>query len=410
MANFLLPLALSATGLFLLIRLRFFFILHPIKTANQIVKGLSDRESRRSLLLALAGTLGVGNIFGVAAGIMIGGAGAVFWIFFSSVFSAIIKYSETLLAYDSRGKAAMAETVQGIFGCHAERIYAVLTLALALLMGARMQASAVLDVAVAGLKLNPIFIGIILLILLLPCLLSGKDNTPKITEILIPLTTIIYIIMCFCVIFANFSKLGHTINLIFASAFTPSSFLGGILPIALREGFSRGILSNEAGIGSSATAHVRAGERTPHEAGLFGMLEVFFDTTLLCTLSGIVILTSVENISYYSTPMSLVTGAFVSSLGEWSGYILTFLILSFAYATIICWYYYGLVYSEAYFRKIPFKPLFVLFLFLPIGTAFLLSVVDLVIFLMTMIVLPAIIKRTGRICDLSRMDLNKPDS
>ena len=148
-------------------------------------------------MLALAGTLGVGNIFGVSAGILIGGAGSVFWIFISSFFSMVIKYAETLLAYDScKLKGGTAETVRRIFprwGGALSLVYAILTVALALLMGGAMQSSALVDVAYSGLGLMPAISIFILLILLLPCLLFGVRKIEKITEIIIPLTTIIYI-------------------------------------------------------------------------------------------------------------------------------------------------------------------------------------------------------------------------
>ena len=404
---FLLPLCLLAVGLFLLIKLRFFFVIHPIRTIREICEEIRDRESRRSLMLALAGTLGVGNIFGVSAGILIGGAGSVFWIFISSFFSMAIKYAETLLAYDScKIKGGTAETVRRIFprwGRTLSLVYAFLTVALALFMGGAMQSSALVDVAYSGIGLMPAISIFILLILLLPCLLFGVRKIEKITEIIIPLTTIIYIIMCFTVIFCNFHRLGDTFLRIFSSAFSFKGAIGGIIPLALSEGFSRGILSNEGGIGSSATAHLRGGERTPHRAGLFGILEVFFDTTLLCTLTGIAILVSVGDLTLYDTPMALVSAAFCSTLGGWSVYLLTILILSFAYATIGCWYFYGRLYSELYIPRLPFAILFVIFLIVPLvmKTDLLIFLVDIIIFLMALITLSAIIKGTKRIVALS---------
>ena len=178
--------------------------------------------------------------------------------------------------------------------------------------------------------------------------------------------------------------------------------------MAMREGFSRGILSNEAGIGSSSMAHIRGGRRSPHVAGLFGIAEVLFDTTLLCGLTGLAILTCGVNISSFSTPMSLVTAVFVSTLGNFSGYLLTFLILSFAYATIICWYFYG---SEIC-RHRGFAIAFIVFLLLPLVAKmdFIVFSTDLIIFFMSLIVLPRIIKGRDRIDLLSRECLNESDS
>lgn len=400
----LLPLLVGGVGVYLLFRLRFFFIIHPIRTVREIASALRDRDSRRSLALALAGTLGVGNIFGVAAGLMIGGAGSLFWLMVSSVFAMVIKYAETLLAYDVKGSRGFSDLLRPSFSL----IYAILILLLSLFMGSALQSAAVIDVAKCGLGLKPVFSAIILLILLLPCLIYGIGKIEKITEIIIPLTTIIYIIMCFCVIFMNFSRLSCVIAEIISSAFRPISFASGVIPVVVREGFSRGILSNEAGIGSSSMAHIRGGRRSPHVAGLFGILEVFFDTTLLCTLTGLAILTSGVDIPAFSTPMSLVTAAFVGTMGDFSGYVLTFLILSFAYATIICWYFYG---SEVCCHR-GFAFAFIIFLLLPIVAKmdFLIYSTDLIILLMAVIVLSRIIKGRDRIALLSREYLDKSDS
>lgn len=400
----LLPLLVGGVGVYLLLRLRFFYILHPIRTAREIASALRDRDSRRSLALALAGTLGVGNIFGVAAGLMIGGAGCLFWLFVSSIFSMVIKYSETLLTSDVKGGRGFSDLLSLPFSV----IYASLIVLLSLFMGSALQSAAVIDVAECGLGIRPAFTGIILLALLLPCLVHGVEKIEKITEIIIPLTTIIYIIMCFCVIFMNFKHLSSAISDILSSAFKPISVASGVIPVAMREGFSRGILSNEAGIGSSSMAHIRGGRRSPHVAGLFGIAEVLFDTTLLCGLTGLAILTCGVNISSFSTPMSLVTAVFVSTLGNFSGYLLTFLILSFAYATIICWYFYG---SEIC-RHRGFAIAFIVFLLLPLVAKmdFIVFSTDLIIFFMSLIVLPRIIKGRDRIDLLSRECLNESDS
>ena len=399
-----LPIMVGGVGIYLLLRLRFFFIVHPIRTVREIASALCDRDSRRSLALALAGTLGVGNIFGVGAGLMIGGAGSIFWLFVSSLFSMVIKYAETLLAFDIKGRRGFSDLLRPPFSL----IYAVLIVLLSLFMGSALQSAAVLDVAKCGLGIQPLFTAVILLLLLLPCLIHGVEKIEKITEIIIPLTTMIYIIMCFLVILTRIDHLKTAVFNILSSAFAPSSVVGGVVPIAIREGFSRGILSNEAGIGSSSMAHIRGGRRSPHTAGLFGILEVFFDTTLLCSLTGLAILMSGVSIPAFPTPMSLVTAAFVRTLGDFSGYVLTFLILSFAYATIICWYFYG---SEVC-RHRGFALVFIIFLLVPVVAKvdFLIYSTDLIIFFMALIVLSRIIKGRDRISLLSRDCLNKSDS
>ena len=413
--SFLIPVLVTAVGTFLLFKLKFFFLLHPIKTVKKFIAAVKDRDSRRSLTLALAGTLGVGNIFGVAAGIMVGGEGSVFWLFVSSIFSMIIKYSETLLVFDSPTEAGgMASAIKSIFsrlGGILSPIYALLTVLLSLLMGSAMQSSAVASVAGETLSLSPGFVALLLLILLLPSVIGNGKKIENITEIIIPLTTIIYIFMSFCVIFLNFSKIPSVISLVFSSAFSTRSVTGGAVSsvslLAIKEGFARGILSNEAGAGTSALGHSRSRGRTPEVAGLFGMCEVFFDTSVLCTLTALVILLSAGNISDYSTPMSLVTAAFTNTLGDFSGYVLLILIFAFAYSTIICWYCYGSECTRLYFPAFKpfFTPCFFAFVLISgyISSAFLLSATDVILLCMSMITLSAILKKSNRIAELSNI-------
>jgi AGCS family alanine or glycine:cation symporter len=272
-------------------------------------------------------------------------------------------------------------------------------------MGSALQAEAVVDVAEQTIAMRPIFTSLILAVLMLPCIIGGAEKIENITEFVIPLTTIIYITMCFCVIFTNLSDLPRVVSVIISEAISPSAILGGGVMVAIKEGFARGILSNEAGLGTSSLAHSRATARSPRVAGLFGILEVFFDTTLLCGLTGLVILLSVDDPSAYSSPMSLVRAAFSASLGAFSAFLLLLSIFLFAYSTVICWYFYGSRQTHGYvFIKASFIFLFLFFLFLPTFAApsFLLYLTDLIILLMSIITLVSITKKKDRISDLSR--------
>ena len=408
--SLLLPILVTAVGFYLLIKLRYFFLIHPIRTIRELLGGLKKRDDRRSFFLALAGTLGVGNIFGVSAGIMIGGAGSLFWLLLSTLFAMIIKYAETLLVFDADidrgGTSALLSSVFSKWGKRLSPAYALLMLLLALFMGSAMQSAALIDVAENSLGITPLITGFILFIMLIPCLVGGAKKIESITEIIIPLTTIIYIIMCFCVIFSNLSRIGEVIKTIFTSAFNFRSAVGGgISFLAVREGFARGILSNEAGVGTSAMAHSRSKGRTPHLAGLFAMCEVFFDSTLLCMLTGISILISIEDISSFSSPMALVGAAFYSVLGNASSVLLPIVILSFAYATIICWYYYGRECATIYFPtlKAIYPALFIAFMLMSrhIRSDFLLYVIDILLLFMSFMTLSAIVKKSPRISEIS---------
>lgn len=416
--SFVLPIIVTVVGLYLLIRLRFFFIAHPIRTAREFLSALGDRDARRAFFLALAGTLGVGNIFGVSAGLLIGGGGSLFWLFISSLFAMIIKYSETLLVFDvgaeQGGTATVLTRVFSRSGRLLAPIYSALTVLLAFFMGASMQSAALTDVTEKSLGISPILTALILIILLLPCLLGGAKKIESITEIVIPLTTIIYISLCFATIFVNFHRLDDVIVDVITSAFNFKSAIGGgVMFLAVREGFARGILSNEAGVGTSAMAHSRSLGRSPHVAGLFAMCEVVFDSSLLCILTGIAVLVSVPDISAFNTPMSLVNAAFCSALGAPVSYLLTLLILAFAYSTIICWYYYGMECSRLYFGKMSwlYPPLFVAAVLTSglLPPSFLLYFTDLLLLLMSLMTLSAILKKTPRIAELCLSKKKNPE-
>ena len=415
--SFLLPILVSSVGLYLLIKLRFFFIRHPIRTMRSFASATGDRVARRSFYLALAGTLGVGNIFGVAAGIMIGGAGSLFWLFVSSFFAMIIKYAETLLTFESGApKGGMAEVIRRVFksgGKILAPLYAAFTLVLSLFIGSAMQSAAVLDVAEEAFSIHPIIGAVILIILLLPCIVGGIGKIENITEIVIPLTTIIYILMCFCVILLKINRLEEIINSIISSAFNFKSVIGGLSFVAIKEGFARGILSNEAGAGTSAMAHSTCQGRTPHVAGLFAMCEVVFDSLILCMLTGFAILLSVDNISAFRSPMSLVSAAFSTSLGSFSVYILLILVFAFAYSTLICWYFYGTRCSKLYFPKIkqiyPFLFLFFVIISRLMDSKTVIYITDFLLLIMTVMTLSAIVKRSDKIAEISLKAQKNPE-
>ncbi len=398
--SLLIPALVTTSGLYLLFRLKFFFILHPLRTLGEFWAELKNRDCRRSFFLALAGTLGVGNIFGVSAGILIGGAGSLFWLLLSTPFAMVIKYAETMTVCKyPEIEGGMSEVIEdrcGKWGRPLSRIYAAFTILLAFFMGAAIQSGAICDIAYSALRLNPYICAFILVVLFLPCLFGGVEKIEKVTEILIPLTTIIYIILCFAIILMKYDRLPGVVNEIVKSAFSSGSFIGGVSAIAIKEGFARGILSNEAGAGTSALAHSRAKGRSPHIAGLFGIFEVFFDTALLCTLTGLAILLSIPDISLFSTPMSLVGSAFSGTLGAGFGYVLTFLTFAFAYSTVICWYFYGSRLSTLYFKRLAmiYPPFFVLFLLLSpsLRSGFLLYVVDILLLFMSIFTISAILK------------------
>ena len=413
--SFLLPLLVSGAGLFMLIKLRFFFVLHPKRCFRAFFAELSSVDSRRALFLALAGTLGVGNIFGVAAGIMIGGAGSVFWLIVSSVFSMALKYSETALAVDMKkgrgGMQCVIERAFPIMGGRMAKIYSIACLVLAFCMGAAMQSAACTDTLKVSIGAFSGASAVALSLLVAISVLRGGAGIERISARLIPLASLAYIIISLMVIIFNFDRLPSVLSEIISGAFSHSAVLGGgvsfLLSRALSEGFARGIMSNEAGVGTSAMAHSRSDKRSGEVAGLFGICEVFFDTVILCGLTALVVLTSVTDISAYDTPMSLVGAAFEAALGAGSHLILSACTAIFSFSTIICWYYYG---GEALFYLFGKKGgalyTFVFMLAIILGALtdgfFLISVTDTALFLMAAITLSAVVRFSGRVAHITK--------
>ena len=408
-----LPLLITICGAVLLVRLRFFFIFHPIRTARLILPTLRDRKTRSSFLLALAGTLGVGNIFGVCAGLMIGGAGSVLWLLVSSVFSMVIKYAECTSVFSSPVQGGIHRTILTTFsrlGKPLSLMYAALCASLSLFMGSAIQSGAVADIASSSYGIPPLICAFILSFFLLIAVIGGVSKIEKITEKLVPLTTVIYILLAFLVIIANVSRLPSAICRIFTDAFSVRSVGGGTVAFlntkALYEGFARGILSNEAGSGTSSLAHSRSSGRSAAAAGVSGIFEVFFDTTVLCVLTALAVLCAVPDISAYQTPMSLICAA-ICSVSELFSLPLLISIFIFAYSTVICWFYYGeecicYLFGDRFRR--PFTLIFVVFIFVgaSVSSRALISLTDVIIFAMSLITLATVMKNINAVSDTLR--------
>ncbi len=411
----ILPVIVAGAGLFLLFRLRFFFILHPVKCLRGFLYELRTPASRSALALALSGTLGVGNIFGTAAGLLIGGAGSIFWLLFSSLFSMVIKFSETALALDLKGEGhgGMQYIILKVFGKSASlfaNAYAVLCLFMALFVGSALQSSAVTDTLRITVGFAPALSAILFSLLLVVSVSGGALRIEKISSKIIPLATAMYLILSLSVIVLRMGNIPSVLSRIFSEALSPGALGGGIVCFltsrALYEGFARGIMSNEAGIGTSSMAHSRSSKRAPEIAGLFGISEIFFDTVLLCGITGIVILASVPNIGDHGTPMSLVVAAFENTLGAPAVFILTACMFLFGFSTIMCWYYYGdeccgFIFGKGGGRIYTFAFVFSLLLGALIDTEPLLFITDLIILFMALISLTATLRSTRRLCVLT---------
>ncbi len=408
----LLPISVTVSGIYLLFKLKFFFILKPKLTLRKATSAVKAKNAFLSLSLALAGTLGIGNIVGVAVGISVGGAGSVFWLFLSSFFAMIIKFSEATLSSDMGDGLGMIGVLKKGFAGKSRIlpfIYAALILLLSFVMGAALQSESIIETAEEALGISPTFSVLAIMLLLIYPMLKGSEKIEKITVIIIPLATIVYIFLAFSTVIANIERLPSAIAEVINSAFSIKSGVGGIaaflLSDTIKEGYLRGILSNEAGAGTSSLAHARNDSRSPTEVGVMGIVEVFLDTVVLCMLTAFATLVSTSSVEGLSGVGIIILGI-GSVFGKISEYLLFVCIFAFAYSTVVCWYYYGRCASSYLFcgRCGRLYSLFFLasvFLGAHIDSRSLITATDIILLFLSLISLSAVIKNSDRIRFLS---------
>ena len=340
----ILPLFLLFTGIRYGVKLKFFYILHPIKTAKAM---LSGRGGFSALSLALAGTLGIGNIAGVAAAISVGGAGAIFWMCISAFIAMGVKYGETFFALRYKkihngiafGGAPyyIKEAFPSKKGAMFAGVFAFLCIGNSLITGNFVQINAVKDI----FPVKPIILGGIFAILLLFVILKGIDKISALTSLIIPFLTLAHIILSLYIIFINYQHIPEVFSKIIMEAFNFKAAISGMgafsILTAIRYGVSRGILSNEAGCGTSPIAHASS-DNTPHAQGCLGIFEVLFDTVVLCTLTALVILLYGER---DLPPVEWVAQAYGCYLSSFGKYFIKISCLIYVFSTLISQFYYG---------------------------------------------------------------------
>lgn len=356
LSGVILPVLLILVGIYFAVKLRFFYVLHPIRTFNCLLEAGdgSGVSPFRALTAALAGTLGVGNMAGVATAIYAGGAGAVFWMWFSAFCAMSIKYVEVYLAVETRKNVGgrlrggamyyMEKLFSGKSGKAFAVFFSVMCAANSLLTGNIIQVN---SAAAAFPKIDPLIIGVAIGLLGVVVARGGAKAVSGATVWLIPILSAAYIIICLAIAFNNWHRLPEVFGKIFREAFSFKSAAGGVsgytVARAMRYGVTRGIFSNEAGCGTSPTAHAEAKTKSPHHQGCFGIFEVFADTILLCTLTAVVILLC-DGGALDGIPLTLY--AFESLCGKWAANTVAVSVVLFAFATVICQSVYGLVSLE----------------------------------------------------------------
>lgn len=370
----LVPFFLIAGGIFFV----FYLKGKPFRMPRTVWKVLTARVPNsgvspfRAVMLALAGTLGVGNIVGVANAVWIGGAGAVFWMWVSALVAMVLKYAEILLAVAHRRQTRSGAFFGGAYyyikdyffshgyfrlGSVLSCLFAALMIVDAFSMGCVIQVNAVSCALNGVLGVPAWLIGVGLLFLTMPVIMRGTKGISALTEFLVPIMTAGYVILSVAVLLIKSDAVGKVFLSVFQNAFSKESIGGGVIGFftsrALRTGTMRGLLSNEAGCGTAPTAHAEANTDSPAAQGIWGIFEVFVDTVLLCTATALVILVNFEEVAYFGANSVMMTvRAYSCVLGGWSEYFLGAAILCFAYATLLCWAGYGLE-SLKYLSKTP---------------------------------------------------------
>ena len=387
------PFLLIACGLFFMGYLRVRPLLSPRRMWRVMRTPTEGGVSPfRAVMLALAGTLGVGNIVGVANAIWIGGAGAVFWMWISALVAMLLKYAEILLAVRHRREGRDGSFFGGAyyyikdyFQSHGHfrtaailsAVFALLMLVNALSMGCVIQANAV-SMAFRGVLGVPVWVcGIVLAALTVPVIVKGVHGISALTELLVPIMTAGYVILSVAVLILRRDSIGEAFASILQGAFTPTGVGGGVLGFltsrALRTGTMRGLLSNEAGCGTAPTAHASANTKSPAAQGVWGIFEVFVDTILLCTVTALVILVNLPEVGMLGSDSVMMTvRAYSSVLGGWSEWFFCAAILCFGYATLLCWANYG---AES-LRVLSQKPIWRYLYFFAFGVCILLGSVS----------------------------------
>jgi AGCS family alanine or glycine:cation symporter len=333
----------------------------------------------QAVATALASTVGVGNIAGVATAIFIGGPGALFWLWVSGLLGMCTKYAEIVTAMhyrepDETGTmrgGAMYTLRKGLGLPWLGTIFALLTSLAAFGIGNMVQANSVAASLTESFGINPQITAIVLIVLTAVVILGGIKRIGEFTSVLVPFMAILYLGGGLVIILMNITGVPAALGSVFSGAFNGSAaaggFAGATIMMAMRYGIARGLFSNEAGLGSAPMVHAAAQTDHPVRQGMYGIFEVFVDTILICTTTGLVILLTGTWTSDV-TGAALAARAFETGLpGVWGDIIVTGGILLFAFSTLIGWSYYGetgIIYLFGAKAAMPYRVLWLVFIYL----------------------------------------------
>ena len=340
----------------------------------------------QAVCTALAATVGTGNIAGVAGAIAIGGPGAVFWMWISALLGMCTKFAEVTLAVHFREKNTNGDLVGGpmyyiknglgekwiwlaylfaafgvltVFGTgNATQVNTITTAINSALLNYHV-------ISEGAVSTSNLIIGIVIMVLVGMILLGGIKRIGQVTEKLVPFMALLYIVLALGVVLMNIRVLPAVFVSIIRGAFQPSAVTGGVVGsmfMSMKKGVSRGIFSNEAGLGTGSIAHACADTRKPVKQGMFGIFEVFADTIVICTLTALVILCSQVPVNYGAAAgAELTIQGFTSVYGDWVSIFTAVAMCCFAFSTILGWGLYGARCIEFLFSEKVIKPFMVVY-------------------------------------------------
>lgn len=344
------------TGLYLTLRLGFLqFKTLPYALKLAFSPGKQDKKSKgdishyQALTTAMAATIGTGNIVGVATAVVMGGPGAVLWMWLAALLGMATKYAEALLAVkyrvvNSKGEMSggpMYYLERGLKAKWLGVLFAIFGAIAAFGIGNMVQSNSVSDALERSFNVPSWLTGIILTILTGLVILGGIKSIGRVTAFFVPIMAAFYVLGGLVIMVMNFDLVPAAVGLIFSDAFTGSAVGGGVLGTVIRYGVARGVFSNEAGLGSAPIAAAAARTDYPGRQALVSMTQVFIDTIIVCSITGITIVMADMYSGSTLTGGDLTAASFAAFLGDTGGYIVTIGIVLFAFSTLVGWSYYG---------------------------------------------------------------------
>ena len=372
---------LVGTGILLTVRLSLIQVLYLPRALSLILhaknRGAGDISSFKALCVALAATIGTGNIVGVATAVKVGGPGAIFWMWMAAFFGMATKYAEGLLAVKYRTTDAHGEIAGGpmyyIRRGMGERyrplagFFAAATVLVAFFgIGTFPQVNAIVDSVELSFGIPRIGTDLLLTLLIAAITIGGLRSIAEVASRIIPFMAVLYVVISAGVIFVHAGEVPAALALILDSAFTGAAaaggFTGATVMMAMQNGIARGVFSNESGLGSAPIAAAAAKTKEPAEQGLISMTGTFIDTIIICSMTGLVLVLT-GTWQGEAAGAAMTGAAFTGGYGSVGGALLTVSLALFAFTTILGWNYYGeraVIYLAGTRGVLPYRIVFIL--------------------------------------------------